>query len=174
MKIVLRVTIIFLLGIFLFTPQESLEDLLSFEDVVEVETSLNNEVVQNFKIYKPKSAIPLNLDNIHLKREIEKTKSILPTLNQVRSLSSEKVHHNQNNILNAGMMIGLLYEKALKSKVATKEVSIFFNQCANDKKLINSVRGLCLAKNVQLKNNDIDINNYPKRVQLLALRIING
>ena len=175
MKLALRLTIIFLIGIYLFSDNQSLQDFVLPGDVVEIDDSVDAEIVriEKKRLLNKDTIVPLNLKTIELSQKINKTKKSLPHRGQDQH-EEKHSHLPSNQLIEAGINIGSLYEQALKDKESKVAVVKFLGECAVNDSLIKSVRGLCLAKRIKLDDTGIDIKSFPKRVQYLALKILKG
>lgn len=70
----------------------------------------------------------------------------LPTIENLKALPEEQLHHTPEIILNGGALIGRIEDQAQQNPSARKEAMRFFKECAEAQNIALPLRAVCLRK----------------------------
>lgn len=83
---------------------------------------------------------------LDLKSELANSMKELPTLDDLKNLSFEEVHHTPEMISEGGALIGELIDQAEKDPTRREETVKFLKGCAEEESVVPQLRALCWNK----------------------------
>ena len=78
--------------------------------------------------------------------ELDRHFKDLPTLGDLKNLTAEEAHHTPEVILEAGGLIGKVFDEAQKDPQKRSDAMVFFKKCAVDQEIVTAIRAVCLNK----------------------------
>ncbi len=70
----------------------------------------------------------------------------LPTMDDLKNLTEEEVHHTPEIIKNGGELIGRIHDEAENDPAKRSDAMNFFKRCAEDHQIAVVMRAVCLNK----------------------------
>ncbi|HLT21889.1 MAG TPA: hypothetical protein VKZ84_00530 [Bacteriovoracaceae bacterium] len=70
----------------------------------------------------------------------------LPTIDDLKNLTEEEVHHTPEIIKDGGELVGVIYDEAQKDPTKRVDAMNFFRKCAEDEKVAVPIRAVCLNR----------------------------
>lgn len=92
------------------------------------------------------------------------TRNELPTRQDVKAYAAEDIHHANEALIKAGSKLGRIVATLEKDPSLIKEALYFYEDCALDQDILNSVRALCfsnLERWHKILGNESEINTDP-------------
>ena len=81
-----------------------------------------------------------------LSEELTLAMDELPTVNDLSNLSTEELHHTPEMVLEGGMLVGEMIEKAEADPARRQETLKFLKDCAENNDVVHQIRAVCWRK----------------------------
>ncbi|MEA9357218.1 hypothetical protein SHI21_13420 [Bacteriovorax sp. PP10] len=78
--------------------------------------------------------------------KLERDFKSLATVDDLKSLTANEVHHTPEVLKNGGDLIGKIHDEAESDPVKRVDALNFFKRCAEDGQIATAIRAVCLSK----------------------------
>jgi hypothetical protein len=111
-----------------------------------------------------------HLFEIELKHLTEKALQVMPTIHDLKELSSEEVHHTPDIILKEGQILGEIAQLIEDHPELGKQAIDFYEKCAKNADAPTSIRALCYFRFKKLDPNheNREDDSIPDSIKILA------
>lgn len=116
--------------------------LISFANVEQKTAVIKNEKINEIKVIKNESN---KIEGQGLD-QFDQYLNALPTAEDLKNLTYDEVHHTPEIVKNAGAIIGRIHSEAQVDASKRSSAMNFFKICAEDDKVVTSIRAVCLKK----------------------------
>ncbi|MCM2350879.1 MAG: hypothetical protein NDI69_12725 [Bacteriovoracaceae bacterium] len=173
LKLLFLIVAILIIGVAIFQKNQVISP-----DIVEEtpETKPVKKAVTEVEVKSPEAANEAQVVSGESAKEYEEAMEALPTVDDIKKLSEEEVHHSPVAVKDGGLLIGEIHEAAQKDPARREGTLKFFKSCAENSELLPAIRAVCWKKTLSqivewkifLPIADADV---PEEIKALAMRL---
>lgn len=143
LKLIFLIVAILIIGVAIFQKEQviSPEAPEVTSETKPVKKEATHAEVKSFEVVEEPDAM-----SGELAKEYVETMEALPTVDEIRKLTEEEVHHSPVAVKEGGLLIGELHEAAQKDPARREDTLKFFKGCAENSELLPAIRAVCWKK----------------------------